>query len=456
MNTAPHHPPATTSAIVKVVYLLLSAVLLFAIDNPWFILAMLLLHLALWVFSSVPMQRLAKLSRRLGLFFLLITLSYAFFPIVPGHDQWLELPLGLFTVSINLDGILLALLMCLRVLALILISSWIQASGKPEEFVQALVSLKFPHFAALALDASLALLSGQQGKGQDGGKGDGSGRGRRRHKERAESGGMNFRQIFKGDFGFVPAMVERGLGRAEHFLQERYPGMDARQLRDLTIVVGTAVTVMGLKVIQIMPGLPIAPGHKNILIIPFFLLASQLTHSRFGGFWAGLTTGIVSFLLGYGKFGILEILPFLVPGLLADLLLPLVRGEKRWLRLLQFVMIGALLGFGRFAANILVIVLAGSPELAFVLILPLFFSQVGFGALSGFVAVVLLAAIKDIGSLRKHGASPEAGETAGGKGSGRGQGGGKGNGSGDGKNRSETDNTPGPLAPEANNPNSET
>ena len=115
-----------------------------------------------------------------------------------------------------------------------------------------------------------------------------------------------------------------------------------------------------------------------------------MTYMRWGGSTAGLAVGIVSFMLGYGKYGILEIAHFVVPGVLADILMPLAHARSRGMQIVQYAAIGAVLGFGRFAANLLVIVLAGAPQIAFVLFLPALISQVSFGALSCFVSLVIV------------------------------------------------------------------
>ena len=76
---------------------------------------------------------------------------------------------------------------------------------------------------------------------------------------------------------------------------------------------------------------------------------------------------------------------------MADLLLPVVRpSHPKWLRFIEFGLIGGLLGIGRFAANVLVILLAGAPGMAFVLYLPMLASQVFFGAVSAFVSMAVL------------------------------------------------------------------
>jgi hypothetical protein len=142
--------------------------------------------------------------------------------------------------------------------------------------------------------------------------------------------------------------------------------------------------------LQILPGLPFAPGHKNIVVIPLLLMASLATRSRFGGLSAGAAVGIVSFLLGYGKFGAFEILQFALPGLLADLLAPVLVGGSGLGLLVRLAILGALLGLARFAANFMVLMLAGSPELAWLAFTPMLISQVMFGGLSGLVCVYVV------------------------------------------------------------------
>ena len=133
---------------------------------------------------------------------------------------------------------------------------------------------------------------------------------------------FGFQQIRQGRMTFVTDMVERALNRAEALVNSENPGMDRAQAKDLAIIIGVAVAIMGTKLIQVLPGIPIAPGHKNVLIVPLLLLAASLTQMRFGGLWTGLTVGIVSVLSGYGQYGVLEIAHFAVPGLMADVLLP--------------------------------------------------------------------------------------------------------------------------------------
>ena len=226
----------------------------------------------------------------------------------------------------------------------------------------AMRQLHAPRVLAITVDASLDLLT-QSGARHKDGAGDGRG-GRRgagggggRHRAGPANSGENpftWREIRQGDLSFVYRLINDALDRATRYLARRYPDLPDPALRDLALVLAVVLVVMGLKLLQILPGLPVAPGHKNLLIVPLLLYAARNTHMNFGGFWAGCCAGVVSFLLGYGKFGLLEISHFAAPGLLADVLIMTGVAASPALRFLQFAVYGAILGMTRFAANFLV------------------------------------------------------------------------------------------------------
>lgn len=361
-------------------YLVAVVIALFLLPYPATIAILLLLQAGLWIGASLGWRPLQRIVKRLAIFFIVIGASYAFLSAGDAAaDRWTPLAIGPWTVEINLTGLLLASRMCLRVLVLVIASAWVQQSGKPEDFVRALESFRVPRFLAASIDGTIRLVSAGGGRGGGGGPSN---------KVTARIG---FQQIRRGKLTFVTDLVEGALAKAEALVATANPGLNREQARDIGVIIGIATAVMAVKMIQLLPGLPIAPGHKNLIIIPLFLLAAGATRARLGGLWTGVTVGVVAMMLGYGKYGVLEIAHFAVPGLLADLLIPLVRlNSARWLRLVQFGAVGAVLGLGRFAANFLVIVLAGAPGVAFVIYLPLLVSQVVFGALSAFVSLVVL------------------------------------------------------------------
>ena len=371
---------------LKIAYLLAVMTVVCIFQSPVLIGALLLIQLGLWIGSSLGWGPFVQMIKRLAIFFLIIGLSYAFVSVGDG-DSWASVVIGHWKIPLNLGGLSVALIMCLRVFVLVMASRWVQESSKPGDIVRALQDFRVPRFLGASIDGTIRLAAGG---GQGRGRGDGSGGGRR-HINTEEAVSLGFQQIRQGRMTFVTDMVERALNRAEALVNNENPGMDRAQAKDLAIIIGIAVAIMGTKLIQVLPGIPIAPGHKNVLIVPLLLLAAGLTQMRFGGLWTGLTVGIVSVLSGYGQYGVLEIAHFAVPGLMADMLLPLVRPQSgKWWRIAQFALIGAAMGAGRFAANFLMILLAGAPEMAFVLYLPMFVSQVSFGAVSAFVSVGLL------------------------------------------------------------------
>jgi hypothetical protein len=375
----------------KLVWLLVLAIGLFVLEQPWLLGALLLVQVALWLVSGQPAGGLLGTVRRLLVFGILIALSFAFVP-TGGTDRWIALP-GPEWLRVNLAGLSLAGLMLLRVLTLVLASAWVQRSCPPGALVRGLRALYLPETVAITVDATLALLAGESSRGRQGGgggTGGGTGGGHGRHREASGGAQLGWADIRAGRVHAFAEVFERGLERGRSWLAAQYPHLDATRVRDLSIVLALCLTVMGLKVLQVLPGIPFASGHKNVLIVPMFLYVAQATSMRFGAFAAGTAVGIVSFLLGYGKFGVLEIAHFALPGLLADLVTPFLRATAPVPRLAQYAVAGAVLGLGRFAANFLAILLAGAPEVAFALFAPLLLSQVVFGALSCFVSVLLI------------------------------------------------------------------
>lgn len=376
----------THRATIKIVYLLVLAAALFFIRDPALLAGMLALQGVLLVSARVPLATLWRATRRLLLLFAIIAVSYAFMTTGREDELWMEFALGGWTPAVNLTGLTVAGLMCLRVFTLVMASTWLQHSSPPGALVAGLERLRVPQSVAVTVDATLALLGGERGAGKGGGGGHGGGK----HGKNADKPKLTWDQVRAGRLGVIQDLVDQSLARAREWLSARHPHLSPERLHDLTVVLAVSLTIMGLKVLQVLPGVPIASGHKNLLIVPLLLFAAHATRMRFGGLAAGTAAGVVSFLLGYGKFGILEIAHFAVPGLLADLLMPFARAQGRTGRLLQFALIGIALGLGRFAANLLVILLAGAPQLAFLLFAPMLISQVAFGALSCMVSVLII------------------------------------------------------------------
>jgi len=388
------------SAKLKVFYLFALATGLFFINDWRLIMLIGFFQVSIWLWSGLGTSPLMRAISRLKWFVLLVSISYLLIPPANAVADF-QLDLGFYVLGFYIEGLGHAGLMLSRVLLLVVSGLWVRLSEPAGAFVGALGKLGIPKTVAIVIDAGLSLTSGDSkggGKGQGGGQGRGKGRNKQSGLAKTI---VLFADIRQGRFGFLDSLIDASFGKAKAYMAEHYPHMDDSIRRDAAIVLMVVVAVMSLKLLQLLPGLPFAPGHKNMLVIPLLVMAAMLTRGRFGGFAAGFSVGIVSFLMGYGKFGIFEVLQFALPGLLADVLLPLlVSGSGFWL-LLKLTILGGLIGLTRFAANFMILMLAGSPELAWVVFAPMLISQVVFGALSSLVCVYVVHKVRDDKALFK-------------------------------------------------------
>jgi hypothetical protein len=184
---------------------------------------------------------------------------------------------------------------------------------------------------------------------------------------------------------------------AEHVREQAASGnpqrpLAARAARDIALVAGIALTMLGFKVVKILPAVPFAPGYKLVILTPLYILAARLTRTRLGATFAGLVMGTVAFLMGDGRYGIFEIAKHVAPGLVADLLVPLCFRRGRVPGPLVFAAIGGAMSVGRLATVFTVVALVQAPAVAFALLLPNLAFQVTFGILSGYLSYHLVRA----------------------------------------------------------------
>jgi cytochrome c oxidase subunit IV len=111
--------------------------------------------------------------------------------------------------------------------------------------------------------------------------------------------------------------------------------------------------------------------------------------------------GIVSFLLGDGRYGIFEILKHVTPGLICDALLPLLMAGGRMPGALAFSLVGGIISAGRFATIFLVTLAVQPPAVAYAILLPGLAVHVTFGVLSGYVSYHLVRATTHLFATKK-------------------------------------------------------
>lgn len=424
----------------RVLYLLVVAVGVFLLKQPVWLLAVLSLQVALWLVVRLPLSRLGRQISKLWLFALFIVGSYAAFSYDPALDRWHQLELLGLTIPINLTGMREGALMVVRVLSVVL-ASQVARAGDPRAISAGLDKLRVPAVIAVSLDVVLALLGDGGGKGR--GKGGGRGRGRRREPG-AEPFMKSVRRLAKGDVVPIVERLERQIARANAAAGESLGAGRAELRRDVSIVAGVSLTMLAIKMLKLLPSLPFAPGHKVVLLTPLYIVAALLTKSRFGATATGLCMGTVAFLMGDGRYGIFEIFKHVAPGLVCDLLAPLMvrRGELRtggW-----WAMLGAAVGLGRFATIFLVTLSVQPPKVAFAFLLPGIALNVFFGVMSGWVsyhvaraALALRERMDEDGSSAEAPSEPEASQDEPGSTSAPGGGGGHGDGRGAGRRKND-------------------
>jgi len=194
--------------------------------------------------------------------------------------------------------------------------------------------------------------------------------------------------------------IDQAQLQVEEALEHEPTQGSKERARDIAVIAGVSVAMLGVKALKILPSIPFAPGHKFVILTPLYLLASRKTRMRFGATMTGLTMGTVAFLMGDGRYGIFEILKHVVPGLVADLCLPFLLRNRApdvpppaWV----CALLGGLMGAGRFATVFCVTLAVQPPRVAFAMLIPGFVVHTGFGLLAGLVSKPVLG-----------GAAPEA------------------------------------------------
>jgi hypothetical protein len=350
-------------------YLIAVAVGVFFLPAWWMVAIAAGTQAALWLAVGLGIGPLLRQLRKLAFFCAFLLICYALFSEDPATDRWRTVSVfGWFDLDLNLSGIETGGAMVLRVITVVLASQVIRA-GDPKAFAAGLGKLGMPRKVSEALDAVLELM-GERGRGGGGGGGGGGGRG----------GGM--RRLVKGDISVVAEKLQGQIARAKERVTDP----------DVAIIAGIALTMLGVKALKFFPGLPFAPGHKGVVLIPLYIVAGALTRSRFGSTLTGLVMGTVAFLMGDGRYGIFEIAKHVAPGLLVDLLLPLM-GDLRKRGVVAWSLFGLVVALGRFATVTVIALAVQPPAIVFAFLLPGLAIHATFGVLSGILTVPLLRAL---------------------------------------------------------------
>jgi hypothetical protein len=352
---------STTRPEFKILYLLVVALAALFLKDPLPTGVLLALQVFSWLVSGIRKKDLNIFRKTFG-FALSIVLINSFFS---SPKDFAVLSILNFDLFASTSGFLEAMVMVVRFYTILCASVLVRSTTSSEEFTQGLVRLKLSKNMAQILDAILSSLEGKQ-EGQ--GKGQGKSQGKKEY---------TLKGILKGDFTFLVNMVQRRLDEAKTKFIDF----------DWAVISAVSIMVVGIRMIKILPGIPIAPGHKNIIVIPLFILVATLSKKKFSATYVGFLSGVISFMFGFGKYGILGIVQFMVPGLIVDLMIGLsFASQSLWM----LGLIGFCAGMGRVSAEILMALVFGLPKAFYLFFFPLFISQSIFGLLSAPLSKYLL------------------------------------------------------------------
>jgi hypothetical protein len=388
----PDHNGSTTFSVLKVVYLLAVTAVAFVVPasaamwpSRWFVVpALLALQVVILLACRFPVSEIVRPAWRLKWLFLFLIGCYVLLPPEsPGAGDlvlsW-RVPLVDWLLPLNVTGLDRAALMCLQILTLLLASTVVRVTGSRSDLVDGLQALRLPDLFVYSLDHTLELLGGAKKSG------------RGLAQSAGQSGTFStVKRLLRGDIGgFVETIrttIERAGGRPD---DERERRLGRPLVHDISIVTGIALCTASIKVLKLLPGLPFAPGHKALLLFPLYVLASRLTHSRWGGTAAASIMGVIGFLQGDGRFGVLDILRHVAPGLVIDLAEPLVRRLPAWA--LGYCFLGMAAAAGRITTELALVLLLGARAEVYLFPTAVLVPNLAAGFLSGFVTIVVLRA----------------------------------------------------------------
>jgi hypothetical protein len=384
------HPATANVAVLKVLYLLAVTAVAFVIPaaaatrpGRWFVLpALLALQILALLLCRVRINNLLRPIWRLKWLFLFLIGIYFLLP--PEHHQtgdtivYWRVPLMGWLLPLNFSGLDRAGLMCLQILTVALASMLVRLTGSGNDLAAGLRALRLPDLFVYSLDHTLELLGGAQ-------------RHRRRRPDGSEHGGSlsTVRRLLRGEIGGFAETIHANIDSAGQRAR-LHRGIGAQLTHDTGVVTGIALCMASVKVLKILPGLPFAPGHKVVLLFPLYVLASRLTYSRWGATAAGSIMGVIAFLQGDGRFGVLEILKHITPGLVIDIGEPLVRRLPS--STFGYCLLGLAAAVARISTDLLLLVLLGARAEVYLFPAAVLVPNLIAGLLSGFVTTYVLRA----------------------------------------------------------------
>ena len=339
---------------------------MFFINSLSVLTALIVLHLVFLFFLKNEKKNL-KFLWKIRYFVLLIFL----FSVFSGTRDIPLIQLKKWTLSVSYQGCMEGLVMVAKIIAMLMVTQVVRWSMKAHEFMEGLTKVGLSESSANIVNEIIQITL-------EGKKGSGKGRNKSLKEKGKKESSVNAAEVLlKGKIGKLPQKVMSKIDEARAVFEGN----------PHSILASAALSITLIRMVKIAPGLPIAPGHKNVLIIPVFIYAISKTKKPFAGLQIGLISGLIHFLMGFGKYGPLSIFQFALLGLVLDLLLKLPIKRRG---LLFYMVLGGIAGLIRFSTELLLVYILGLSNVIYLLYLPMILAQVSFGIASGFVSKEIL------------------------------------------------------------------
>jgi hypothetical protein len=361
---------------LKVLYIFLAGIGVFFVNNIYVLLTIIFIHFILFGLIKNKTKNLRFLYK-VKWFILIIFLFHAF----TGSNDIDILKIKKWTLSLSYEGMLEGSIMTCKLISMLLITQVVRLSLKGNEFILGLKKLGLSQSSSEIIDQILAITAeektqGSTKKGKPGsGGGNGKGGGNRNQQNTQSNEPNSVRSIdvlLKGKIGNIPKKL---LDRI-NFAKDKFAD------NPNAVIASSSLAITLIRMVKIAPGLPLAPGHKNILFFPVFIQGILKSEKRFAGTQVGFISGILHFTMGFGKYGPLGILEFAVVGWVFDLFLRIpINKNKLWF----FMLLGGVGGLVRISTEMLLALVLGMPDAFFLIYLPYIISQILFGIASGFI-----------------------------------------------------------------------
>lgn len=356
---------------LKILYIFLLGVGVFFINNIWILLGIIGVHLiVLLTQQSKSLRFLWKVKWFLAIIFLFHALS--------GKNDIVLLQIKRFTLALSYDGLLEGSIMACKLISMLLITHVVRQSMKKKDFVKGLSGLGLQQSTAEIIDEIFDIVISEKGSGKGSGGGKGGGKNKDKKSDATDVDNVSSKDVLlKGKIGRIPERLQQRM----EFAKERFAN------NPNAVMASSALSVTLIRMVKIAPGLPLAPGHKNILLVPVFIYGIHQSKQPFSGTKIGLISGILHFAMGFGKYGPLGILQFALLGFVIDLLMLL---PVKKTNLFFLILVGAFAGLTRISSEILLATVLGMPKEFYLLYLPYIVSQIAFGAASGLITRALI------------------------------------------------------------------